>query len=486
MPMGDKENRPSLKKDQGEVLNNLEKDSILGTKSIPSLYFRFALAGIMANLILGVFALIDGHFVGYFSVLEIEGIGIGFTVTVITRMVGILFGVGAGAVIALRLGKGKVEEGRSIMGQTLWFTLFVSTLIAVLGLIFEKELMLLFGASSESLPYAIEYSRLLWISLPLTILAVVLSILTTIDEKPILSMYSWLVAAVVAVVVEWVMVTKLDMGMMGSSWGNTIAQSIPTLLILYFWFGKTKLKPKMKDIKIQLKKIGEVAWTGFASFSGLVMMFFAIIFTNNLLQEHGGGLHVAAFTIQNGYITNLLALAALGGMTGLQPIISYNYGAGNFDRVKEAIKFGLIFTTIFFVISTTMLIIFADPIVAFFASGDPELHQLGVWTTIVFNLLFTFNAINTLISGYYEAQERNWTATFIVASKMLVFMVPLMFILPKFWGVEGVWYSAPVAEIPGVLIALYFIRKEFKYLNGMSANKEFKYLNEMNTNKLSL
>ena len=94
------ENRPALKRNQAEVLNNLENDSILGTKSIPSLYFRFALAGIMANLILGVFALIDGHFVGYFSVLEIEGIGIGFTVMVITRMVGLLFGVGAGAVIS--------------------------------------------------------------------------------------------------------------------------------------------------------------------------------------------------------------------------------------------------------------------------------------------------------------------------------------------------------------------------------------------------
>ncbi|MEK4229097.1 MATE family efflux transporter [Solibacillus sp. FSL H8-0538] len=484
--MGREGNRPSVKRDQAEAINNVEYDSILGTKSIPSLYFRFALAGIMANLILGVVAVIDGHFVSYFSVLEVEGIGIGFTVMVITRMVGVLFGIGAGAVISLRLGKGKIEEGRSIMGQTLWFTLFFSILLAVIGLVYEKELMILFGASSESLSYAVEYSRLLWITLPITILAVVLSILTTIDEKPLLSMNSWLLAALVAGATEWVLVTKFDMGMMGSSWANTIAQSVPALLIFYFWFGKTKLKPKMKDIKIKLKKIGEVVWTGFASFSGQLMMFFAIIFMNNLLQEYGGGLHVAAFTIQNGYVTNLLALAALGGMTGLQPIISYNYGAGNYDRVRDAIKFGLIFTTAFFVITTAMLIIFADPIVTFFAGGDPELHQLGVWTTIIFNSLFTFNAISMLISGYYEAQERNWTATFINVSKMVLFAFPFMFIFPKFWGVDGIWYSFPAAEIPGVLIALYFIKKEFKYLNEMSANKEFKYLNEMTTKKLSL
>ncbi|MEI4827923.1 MATE family efflux transporter [Bacillus sp. FJAT-53711] len=457
-------NRPSPKKETAEIMNKSVNDSALGTKSIPLLYLRFALAGIMANAILGVVSIVDGYFVSGFQELEVEGIGIGFTIMVITRMLGVLFGIGAGAVISLRLGKGKIEEARSIMGQTLWFTLFISTLLAVLGLVFENQIMTLFGASQDALPYAVKYSRLLWISLPITILAVVLSIFTNIDEKPVLSMNSWLVAAVVAGITEWIMVVKYDMGMMGSSWANTISQSIPALLIFYFWFGKTKLKPKIKDMMIDLKTIGEVAWTGFASFSSQFMMFFAIIIFNNLLQSYGGGLHVAAFTIQNGYITNLLALAALGGMTGLQPIISYNYGAGNLDRVKQAIKIGLMFTVAFFLIATALLIIFADPIVSFFSGGNPELQKLGIWTTVVFNSLFMLNAVSLLISGYFESQERNWTATFINVSKMLLFLFPFLFIFPKFWGVEGIWYAGPAAEIPGILIAIYFMKKEFKRL----------------------
>ena len=457
-------NHPSPKKEKAEIKQKQVKDSTLGTKSIPLLYLRFALAGIMANVILGVVAVVDGYFVSGFQELEIEGIGIGFTVMVITRMLGVLLGVGAGAVISLRLGKGKIEEARGIMGQTLWFTLFLSILLAVLGVVFENNIMTLFGASNKALPYAVQYSRLLWISLPLTILAVVLSILTNIDEKPVLSMNSWLVAAVVAGITEWIMVTKYDMGMMGSSWANTISQSIPVFLIFYFWFGKTKLKPKMKDMMINLKTIGEVAWTGFASFSSQFMMFIAIIFTNNLLQSYGGGLHVAAFTIQNGYITNLLALAALGGMTGLQPIISYNYGAGNLDRVKQAIKIGIIFTVTLFLIVTALLIIFADPIMSFFSNGNPDLQKLITWTTIVFNCMFTLNAVSLLIAGYFESQEKNWSATFINVSKMLFFSFPFMFIFPKFWGVDGVWYSAPAAEIPGILIAIYFLRKELKRL----------------------
>lgn len=471
MLMEIKAKQPSSTIVQLEETNNSAYDSALGTKSIPILYLRFALAGIMANAILGVVAVVDGYFVSGFQELEIEGVGIGFTVMVITRMFGVLLGVGAGAVISLRLGKGRIEEARSIMGQTLWFTLFFSTLLAVLGLVFENKIMTLFGASDEVLPYAVQYSRLLWISLPLTILAVVLSILTNIDEKPVLSMNSWLVAAIVSAITEWIMITKYDMGMMGSSWANTISQSIPVLLIFYFWFGKTKLKPKMKDMIINLKTIGEVAWTGFASFSSQFMMFIAIIFFNNLLQSYGGGLHVAAFTIQNGYITNLLALAALGGMTGLQPIISYNYGAGNLDRVKQAIKMGLIFTIAFFVSLTAILIVFADPIVSFFSGGNPELQKLGIWTTVVFNSMFTLNAVSLLISGYFESQERNWSATFISVSKVLLFSFPFLFIFPKFWGVEGIWYAGPAAEIPGVLVAIYFMKKEFKRLKDTNGKK---------------
>ncbi|MET3289274.1 UNVERIFIED_CONTAM: putative MATE family efflux protein [Brevibacillus sp. OAP136] len=462
--MGRVDNDSTVVTEQTEAIYKPGYDSVLGTKSIPLLYLRYALAGIMANVILGVVQVVDGYFVSGFKVLEVEAIGIGITVLVITRMLGILFGVGAGAVISLRLGKGKIQEARSIMGQTLWFVFFISILLAVLGVVFENQIMTIFGASAESLPYAVQYSRLLWMSLPLSIMAVVLSILTNIDEKPVLSMSSWLVAAVVAGITEWIMITKFDMGMMGSAWANTIATSVPILLIFYFWFGKTNLKPKWKDMKMNIKTIGEVAWTGFASFSNIFMMFFAIIFYNNLLQSYGGGLHVAAFTIQNGYITNLLALIALGGMTGLQPIISYNSGAGNFDRVKQAIKIGIVFTVALFVILTAIMIYFVDPIVSFFSGGDPNLQQLGIWTTIVFNCMFTLNALTLLIAGYFEAQERNWTATVINVSKILLFGIPFMFIFPHFWGVDGVWYSGPTAEIPGALIAIYFMRKEFKRL----------------------
>jgi Na+-driven multidrug efflux pump len=125
---------------------------------------------------------------------------------------------------------------------------------------------------------------------------------------------------------------------------------------------------------------------------------------------------------------------------------------------------GLIFTVSFFVIVTAILVIFADPIVSFFSGGNPELQKLGIWTTVIFNCLFTLSAVSLLISGYFESQERNWSATFISVSKILLFMLPFLFIFPKYWGVEGVWYAAPAAEIPGVLIAIYFMKKEFKRL----------------------
>lgn len=217
-------------------------------------------------------------------------------------------------------------------------------------------------------------------------------------------------------------------------------------------------------MKIKVKTVVRVVWTGFASFSSQLMNFIAVIIFNNLLLSYGGELHVAIFTIISGYITFLLSLVALGGMIGLQPIISYNFGAGNFDRVKQAIQMAIVFTVTLFVILTTVLIVLADPIMSFFTGGNQDLQQLGVWTAIVYNFLFGLHAISVLIAGYFEAQERNWTATCISISKILLFLFPFLFIFPIYWGVTGIWYAAPCAEIPGILITIYFIRKEFKRL----------------------
>ncbi|WP_243521686.1 MATE family efflux transporter [Bacillus pseudomycoides] len=446
----------------------------LGTKKITHLFYRYILLAILGNLFLAVTSFVDGNILGNLGATELAGVGIGFTIMVLSRAIGTLVGVGAGAVAALRLGAGKIDEARSIIGQSIWFGIILSTMIGVVGYIYNEPLMRFFGADDQALPYAIQFGNYMWISFPFTVLAVILSVIAILDERPGLSVWSWFVGAILAAAVELLLFHKFQYGIIASAWANIISQSTPCLLIFYFLFSKTLLKPKLKDLKMKLRDIWEVNATGFAAFSISLTMFIAVIIINNLLASLGGELHISAFAIQNGYITNFLILIVMGIVTGIQPIISYNYGAKLYDRVREATRLGIIFTFIVSTFLTLVLFFLADPIVSFFTGGDDALQDIGIWSTRVFNVSFPFVAIIVLISGYFEAIEQNVKATFIGIGRSFLFSLPLFYIFPKMYGIEGVWYSIPVADMIAFVVAILFMYKEFQRLKHMNKNEKYR------------
>ncbi|MBR8646204.1 hypothetical protein KEH51_27515 [[Brevibacterium] frigoritolerans] len=192
-----------------------------------------------------------------------------------------------------------------------------------------------------------------------------------------------------------------------------------------------------------MNTLKEVSATGFPSFSIQITMFFSIIFINNLLVSLGGELHVSAFTIQNAYITNFLMFVVIGITTGIQPLISYNYGAKLYERVYKITSLGMKFTFILTLFLTLLIFFFTDSIVNFFTGGDQAFQNLGVWATRVFNVTLPLAATTLFISCYFQSIEQTTKATFIAIGDLLFFSIPLLYILPKFFGVNGVWYSIP-------------------------------------------
>jgi putative MATE family efflux protein len=451
----------------------------LGTKNIKSLFYRYILLAILGNIFLVVPSFVDGNIVGQLGTKEMAGVGIGYTVQVLSRAIGVLIGVGAGAVVALRLGAGKIDEARSIAGQSIWLGVIVSTVISIFGYIYNEPLMRLFGANDAALPSAIQFGNQAWIFFPFQVLAVILSILAILDERPGLSTWSWFAGSILAAVVELILFHKFQYGVVASAWSNNICTSFPCLLIFYFLFSKTLLKPKLKDIRIKFSNIIEVNATGFASFSIQLTMFISIIVINNLLASLGGELHVSAFTIQNGYIANSLILLILGITTGIQPLISYNYGAGLYNRVREATSLGIKFTLIMSICFTALLFIYTDSIVRFFTGGDAALQDIAVWSTRVLNFTFPLGAIILLISCYFEAIEQNIKATFIAIGRSFIFSIPLFYILSHFLGVNGVWYSMPVADVLSFIVAIFFMYREFNRLKSINENEKYRDIEEI-------
>ncbi|MGC5328317.1 MATE family efflux transporter [Brevibacillus sp. SYSU BS000544] len=165
---------------------------------------------------------------------------------------------------------------------------------------------------------------------------------------------------------------------------------------------------------------------------------------------------------------HILILIPLGVVTGIQPIISYNYGAKLYERVREVTRLGMIFMLLVATFLTVVLFLFTDPIVSFFSGGDPALQEIGVWSTRVFNISFPLASIIVLISGYFEAIEKNVKATLIAVSRSFIFCMPLYYLLPGLFGVSGVWYSVPLADVLAFLFAVLFMNTEFHRLKRMT------------------
>ncbi|AXN40829.1 multidrug transporter MatE [Peribacillus butanolivorans] len=444
-----------------KVLGNRE----LGTKNLSSLFYRYITFAILGNVFLLIPSFIDGNILGQLGPEKMAGVGIGITILVLSRAIGTFIGVGTGAVAALRLGAGKVEEARSIAGQSIWFGVILSTVIGILGYINNESIMRFFGANDTTLPFAMQFGEYIWIAFPFQVLALILGILTILDERPALSMISWLGGGILAAIIELILFHTFHFGVAASAWAGSIGPAVPSLLIFYFIFSESLLKPKLKDIRIKLNTLKEVSATGFPSFSIQITMFISIIFINNLLVSLGGELHVSAFTIQNAYITNFLMFVVIGITTGIQPLISYNYGAKLYERVNKITSLGMKFTFIISLFLTLLIYFFTDSIVNFFTGGDPAFQNLGVWSTRVFNVTFPLAAIVLFISCYFQSIEQTTKATFIAIGRSFLFLIPLFYILPKFFGVNGVWYSIPVADILAFSIAIYFMYREFLRLN---------------------
>ncbi len=446
----------------------------LGTGNIRALYFRFTLLTLLGYMIFTVQTIIDGIIIGNgVGDFGLAAVTVVSPVFVLSRALGLLIGSGAGAIVAVKLGERKIAEARGLIGQSLWFGLIFSVLIMGLGLYYLEPLMIFFGGSGDVLPYAMDYGRVLMYGFPSAVLAVMFTIFVTLDERPGLASWSWGIAAVCAMILEPILVYQLGMGIVGAGWAINILQGLPIYLIIYFMFGKTALRPRLEDIKFSVRKIGGILWTGLPQFMIQGSMIVAIIMLNNMLMSYGSDAHVASFGIQNGFITNLLFLIAYALLLGVQPIISYNYGAKLYGRVRAVLKLSLWFTGGCLLLLTGLILIYTTPVVSVFISDDPSLAgipnllEVSIETTRIFNFIYPLVAINLIVTGYLQAIERNGLAFFTSIAKSLIFFIPVVLISSDLFGIYGVWYAMPISELMGFALSFVIIFRELKRLKRM-------------------
>lgn len=453
--------------------NNLEQNVIasdtdeFAVKKITPLFWKYSLFGLAGLIMQACSVIADGFFVGNgVGAIGLATIGIIASMWTVVVALMALFGIGGATIIANKIGEGDIEGARDAYAAITIFTFFLSLLISILSLLNVESILYFLGATDDIIPYAKDYAIPYFIGLPFCVTGGAVYYYPRALGKPLASTLAYVVPAIVATITEYILIFKFDFGMKGSALSWVICVGAAFLLIFYLQFTKGGFKIKLSDFKIKFNYVWNAIQIGFAIFTIELSVLLTTVIINRQIINYGGSeLEIAAYGMVNAYIVYIILLLCNSLISGLLPIASFNEGKKNYGRLKELVKKATVQSVIALTALLIVIFIFAEPIVAFFAGPDVDLIQPTIDIMKVYLPLYTLGCLALLVSGYYQALERNGIAIFSGLMRVVIFATPLLFILPAVVGFNGIWFAQPVADGLAFIVSIILIRREMKSLS---------------------
>jgi putative MATE family efflux protein len=375
-----------------------------------------------------------------------------------------LIGIGANSLISIRLGEGKKDEAEHILGNALTLIIIVSLGISILGLIFLDPLLRLFGASETLLPAARAFMQIILIGTVFQGVGFGMNNFIRGEGNPKIAMLTMLLGAALNIILCPIFIFVFNMGIRGSALATIISQAISAIWVLrYFFSAKSILKIKRAKLKLEQSIVRSVFALGSASFALQLAASLVNAVLNNSLGYYKGDLAISAMGIINSLVT-LILMPLFGINQGVQPIIGYNYGAKNFNRVKEGLKLAILAATAIVIIGFAVIQLFPRQLVMLFNSKDIELINFTVHAMRIFLIFLPLIGFQIVSTAYFQAVGKPKHAAFLSLSRQLILLIPAILILPLFFGIDGVIWAGPVADFGASLISALMLYRELNHL----------------------
>ncbi|MDO8316630.1 MAG: MATE family efflux transporter, partial [Flavobacterium sp.] len=389
---------------------------------------------------------IDTIFVGqWIGSLAIAAVTVVLPITFLISSLGMAIGVGGGSVLSRALGANHKEKALLTFGNQIMMTFLLASVFVVFGLFFSDEMLMLFGAKGAIMKPAKEFFIPIIISVPFLALCMMGNNVIRAEGKAKFAMIAMIIPAFVNIALDILFIKYLDLGMFGAALATAISYFTCFLFVLWFFVFKSELKLKTRHFKFKMPIVKEITELSFVTFSRQGVVSILAIILNHTLYTYGGEHSVAIY----GIISRMLMFALfpiLGITQGFLPIAGFNYGAGNYERVKESvllsIKYAAFLATVIFVV----ILIFAKPIVAVFTTDALVIDQTPEALRWVF-AASPIIAVQLIGAAYFQAAGKAKKALLLTLSKQGFFLIPLVLILPNFLGIFGVWIAFPIADI---------------------------------------
>lgn len=440
-------------------MNENKKDEVLEQEIHTGMLLRFALPTILSTVFMSIYTSVDGMFVARLVNTDaLSAVNIVMPLVFISSGIGMMFGSGGNALVAKKMGEKKSQEAREDFSLLLLSSFILSVAIVLVCAVFLRPLLHLLGANEKLVPYCIDYMIPVLISLPFSIFGTMLSMSYITVGKAKFGLAMSVLGGVLNIALDWLFIAVFHWGITGAAVATSIGYATTSIIgLAYFIFSRKHelyvVKPKWRANTL-IKSCTNGSSEMIGVFAGSIVQ----ILFNNILMRLEGADGVASITIMM-YVQALFNAVYRGYATGIAPVISYNFGAKNHERLKKIHSISLKTIITASVVLTGVCIVMAPVMVGFFAGHNEKVYEMALHGFRIFSLSCLLVGINVYASALFTALNDGRTSAILSFCRAVVFLVIPVLILPNFIGLDGVWASIPVGEFMALVMGVYYFRK---------------------------
>lgn len=442
----------------------------LGIKPVGVLLAEFAIPSIIAMLVSALYNIVDQFFIGhYVGMLGNAATNVAFPLTMSCTAISLMCGIGGAANFNLNMGRGNKDKAAKYAGNAILMTLVIGVMLCLFTKIFLKPLMITFGATDQTLQFSLTYTGITSFGFPFLIFTTGGSNLVRADGSPRFSMLCTLTGAVVNTALDALFMIWFDLGIQGAAWATVIGQVVSALLVAVYLKRFKTVPLKRECFRPKAACWGNIARLGMSPCINQIAMMVVQIVLNNVLtfygkqSAYGGEIPLACAGIIS-KVGMMFFSIVIGISQGMQPIVSFNYGAKQYARVIEAVWKSIACATVISMIAFLCFQIFPRQIIGLFGQESEEYFQFAERYFRIY-MFFTFaNQFQPIVANMYTSIGKAAAGAFMSLTRQILFLMPLLVILPKFFGLDGAMYAAPIADFVAFFIAGTMLLRETRLL----------------------
>lgn len=448
---------------------NITDAKALGTEKISKLLMQYALPSIIAMTASSLYNMVDSVFIGHgVGAYAISGMAITFPLVNIGAAFGSLVGVGAATLVSVRLGQKDYATAQKVLGNVVDLNVILGVVITVVALAFLDPILYFFGASENTIGYARDYMQVILLGNVITHLYFGMNALLRASAHPRQAMYATIATVVINTVLDPVFIFAFDMGIRGAAIATILAQLVALMYQLHFFSKPDELLHFHRGVfRLDKRIVLDSLAIGLSPFLMNLASCVLVIFINQGLLRYGGDLSVGAYGLANRLVF-VAAMIVMGFNQGMQPIAGFNYGAKLYHRVNEVTRLTIYCATAVMTVAFALSMLFPEPLIRIFTS-DEELIVRSVKALRIIVMFFPVVGFQMVTGSFFQSIGMAGKAIFLSLTRQLLFLLPLVIILPNFFGEDGVWYSMPVSDCIASIVAAVMLVMQYRSFSKRAA-----------------